>query len=125
MNGSVLGLALVSVLLSSMSQILLKAGMSTERVQQSLTPASTATEKGLAIAGSPMVALGFACFGLSALVWIFVLSRIPVSLAYPFVALGIVATVTAGGLILGEPIPLQRIAGVAAITAGVLLVASS
>ena len=51
----------------------------------------------LALLTSPLVLLGLAVFGLSAIVWLFVLSKIAFSHAYPFVALGIVVTVAAGG----------------------------
>ena len=79
----------------------------------------------IAIATSPLVVIGLASFGLSAILWLFVLSRVSLSSAYPFVALGIVITVVAGRFLLGEPIAVAKILGVGLIVAGVLLVATS
>jgi multidrug transporter EmrE-like cation transporter len=58
-------------------------------------------------------------------VWLLVLARVDVSKAYPCVALGFAATVLAGHLLLGEPVSLVRMAGVAVIMGGVLIVALS
>ena len=69
--------------------------------------------------------LGLAVFGLSAIVWLFVLSKIAVSHAYPFVALGIVVTVAAGRIMLGEPFSALSLVGVALIVSGVLTLAAS
>jgi multidrug transporter EmrE-like cation transporter len=79
----------------------------------------------LTIASSPTVLLGLGCFGLSAIVWLFVLSKIPLSSAYPFVALGIAITVVAGRFIFGEPISLFKLIGVCVILIGITTVALS
>lgn len=77
------------------------------------------------LATSPMVIGGFICFGLSAVVWLFVLSRIDVSLAYPFIALGIVITMVGGHFILGEPLSTQRLIGSAIVLAGLATITGS
>lgn len=69
--------------------------------------------------------LGLAVFGLSAIVWLFVLSKTAVSHAYPFVALGVVMTVAAGRIMLGEPFSALSLVGVALIVSGVLTLAAS
>ena len=79
-------------------------------------------EVAVAVATSPLVLGGLTCFGLSAVVWLFVLSQIPLSQAYPFVALGIVVTVTAGTILFGETVTAQSLAGVVLIVTGVILV---
>jgi len=115
-------LVLFSVALSAAAQILLKTGMSSGQVQMALSkPFGLFTV--LAIGMSPTILLGLLTFGFSALVWLVVLSRIDVSLAYPCMALGIVATVLSGHFILGEPLTITRITGVAIIFAGVGVVA--
>jgi multidrug transporter EmrE-like cation transporter len=88
-------LILFSVALSSGAQLLLKMGMSSPTMQTKLDGADL-TQAMIAIAASPPVAAGILCFGLSIVAWLFVLSRVPVSTAYPFVALGIVTTVLGG-----------------------------
>jgi multidrug transporter EmrE-like cation transporter len=120
-----LGLILFSVLLSATSQVLLKFGMSSPAVQAALLPGSAPLPAALAVASSPQVVGGLACFGLSAVVWLLVLSKIDVSQAYPFVALGTILTVAAGILVLGEPASALRMAGVGVIALGVVLVGLS
>lgn len=114
-------LVILSVALSSFSQIVLKRGMTGTAVQAALERG-----KGLDIAWTigtaPLVWTGLFCFGLSAVVWLFVLSRIPLSQAYPFVSLGIVVTVAAGFLAFNEPVGWQGLLGVGLIVAGVCLV---
>jgi drug/metabolite transporter (DMT)-like permease len=119
------GLILVSVLLTAGAQILLKAGMSSTGVQAALAAQKAPLDLVLAVALSPLVVVGLVCFGLAAVVWLMVLSKIPVSQAYPFVALATVITVLGGHFLMGEPISALRIAGVAAIGAGVVLVSFS
>lgn len=120
MNPSLLLMILLSIALSASSQLLLKIGMSSAVVQgalgQGLVPVLVAV-----VTKTPFVIVGLLCFGLSAIVWLFVLSRLNVSYAYPFVALGIVLTVGAGHLLLGESISLIQLAGTAAIVGGVVV----
>ncbi|CAM5771506.1 4-amino-4-deoxy-L-arabinose-phosphoundecaprenol flippase subunit ArnE [Labrys miyagiensis] len=114
---------LVSVLLSSTAQILLKLGMSARPVQAAMANRSDLRDVIMAIAFNPLVVLGLVAFGLSAVVWLLVLARIDVSQAYPCVALGIVLTVLAGILLLGEQIHTGRVVGLVVIVSGVILMA--
>ncbi|MGO8846973.1 MAG: hypothetical protein ACLQFI_16895 [Methylocella sp.] len=111
----------VSVALSSGSQIILKRAMTAPGLQRAIETGNT-IEIATTISMSPLVIIGLGCFGLSAVVWLFVLSRIPLSSAYPFVALGIFVIVLAGAIGFGEPITPQKALGVGLIIGGVLLV---
>lgn len=112
---------LASVALSAGSQILLKREMTTQAIQGAIKTGDVA-EIALAVSTSPSVFLGFTCFGLSLVLWLFVLSRVPLSSAYPFVALGILVTVFAGSMMFAEPISLAKAIGVFLIMSGVILV---
>lgn len=114
----------LSIALSSGAQVLLKLGMSNQRVQAALDEGGIMTSL-LTVSTTPAVFFGLASFGASAIVWLFVLSKIDVSQAYPFVALGIVITALAGHLLLGENLPMLRVMGIAAILVGVIAVARS
>jgi multidrug transporter EmrE-like cation transporter len=116
---------LFSVLLSAGSQILLKSGMTAPAIQLALESADGPLQIATAIVSSPSILLGLTCFGLSAIVWLFVLSKIPLSTAYPFVALGIAITVAAGRVLFHEPITVARLFGVILIVVGVTTVAWS
>ena len=74
------------------------------------------------IAGVSLL-LASAIARLSAVAWLWVLSRLDVSLAYPLVSLGFVFTFALGIGWLGEPFSWQRLAGCGLIVAGVLLLA--
>ena len=123
MKFATLILIIISVLLSSAAQILLKTGMSARSVQTAMASRSDLREVVTAIALNPAVVLGLLAFGLSAVVWLLVLARIDVSQAYPCVALGIVITVLAGIVLLGEQIHPMRIVGLLVIVSGVIVMA--
>ena len=125
MRSNLVVLILGSVLLSSGSQILLKFGMTTSAVQAALKAQEGVLPVALAIATSPLVVVGLASFGMSAVLWLFVLSKVSLSSAYPFVALGIVITVFAGRVLLGEPVSALKMLGVGLIVGGVAAVAAS
>lgn len=112
---------LVSVSCTSLAQISLKHGMSVEPVQTALT-AGRLTPIVLAVTTSPMVWVGLFLYSFSAVVWLFVLAKLPVSVAYSFVALGFLLTMSLGCLVLGEPLTLRKLAGTALVMLGILLV---
>ncbi len=124
MKAGLVSLVLLSVALSAISQIALKAGMTSQSVRAAIatsnTPALIAT-----VAQSWLVLAGLTCFGLSALVWLAVLSKVPLSSAYPFVALGIAITTAAGLLLFNEPFSAAKAAGVVLIVCGVVVIALS
>jgi multidrug transporter EmrE-like cation transporter len=74
---------------------------------------------------TPIVLLGFFMYGLSSLVWLFILSKLPLSLAYPLVSMGYVLVVFFSWLLLREHVSLTRLLGVAVICLGVVLLATS
>ena len=122
MRPETLIMLVASVLLSSIAQVLLNVGMSSASLQGALSRGEPARAL-FAIAGSPHVVGGLLVFGVSVLVWLLVLARISLSSAYPFVALGIVTTVLAGRFLLGEPVSLLKLAGIAMIVGGVFAMA--
>ena len=66
--------------------------------------------------------LGTACYGVSVVVWILGLSRVPVSMAYPLLSVGYVINAIAAHYLFGETVTLQRWLGIAFIAIGVWLV---
>jgi len=71
------------------------------------------------------VTVGFLCYGLSSLIYLIALSRLPVSYAYPMVALSYVIVTFLSWRVLHETVPLVRAAGLAVICLGVIVVALS
>jgi drug/metabolite transporter (DMT)-like permease len=68
---------------------------------------------------------GLLLYGVGALSWIMVLSRMNLSYAYPFLALNFVLVALVSRLVLGESIPLMRWVGIALICAGIVAIANS
>jgi drug/metabolite transporter (DMT)-like permease len=115
-----LGLILISVLLAASAQIVLKHGMN--QVTHELGHPFGVNAESLKTAGTTIwVWVGLALFGLSALVWLAVLSRAALSFAYPFAALTYVVILIYDA-IRGETVGGLRWAGVALIVAGIVLV---
>jgi len=112
-------IAILSILLSVAAQFSLKAGMASSGVRAAMAgPFSARTL--VPVLFNPHVFLGFALYGLGAVVWLAVLSKWDVSRAYPMVGLGFAVTV-AVGFMLGEHVTSARAIGVAMICAGVYL----
>jgi multidrug transporter EmrE-like cation transporter len=74
---------------------------------------------------SPLMMGGLLLYGVGALSWIMVLSRMNLSYAYPFLALNFVLVALVSRLVLGESIPLMRWVGIALICAGIVAIANS
>ncbi len=121
MTFRVLALILASVALSALAQLCLKIGTKID----SATRAGSAGGEMVAMLMSPMVILGLALYGFGALLWLFVLGRVPLSMAYPFVGIGFILTMLAGALVLGETVSPLRIGGTLMIALGCVLVARS
>jgi len=109
--------ALASIGLSSIAQLLMKIGMAGARGSH-----AAGMTLAVQIASNPYVVGGFAAYGFGAILWLFVLSRIALSVAYPLVSLGFVFVSILSWLVLGEHLPPVRLAGLALIIGGVALV---
>jgi drug/metabolite transporter (DMT)-like permease len=116
-----IALILLSVGLAAVAQLTLTAGMN--RVTEASGTATLSGGSLKAIASNPVVWAGLALFGLSALAWLFVLSRTSLSFAYPFASLTYLLIVLVDRFVFHEEVPPARWAGVALIMAGIVLVA--
>lgn len=75
----------------------------------------------LRVIASPYLLSGGALYGAATLVWIWLLSKMPLSQAYPFMALGFVLVPLASAYFFGEQLHLKYWAGMACIIGGILL----
>jgi drug/metabolite transporter (DMT)-like permease len=121
--GMLIGLILLSVGLAALAQLTLKYGMNEVTEANGTAQLNAASLK--AIATTPAVIGGLAIFGVSAVVWLLVLSRASLSFAYPFASLTYLLIVLADRFLLHEQIPPLRWAGVFCIMAGIVLVAQT
>jgi drug/metabolite transporter (DMT)-like permease len=124
MKASTLLMIIASVTMSSLAQLFLKTGMSTNSARAA---GGEGAQVGLLAkaALNPWVLGGLTLYFLSTLVWLAVLSREPVSKAYPFVGLGFIMTMLLGWLVLHESLSPTKVAGTLLVVAGVALIARS
>jgi multidrug transporter EmrE-like cation transporter len=76
-------------------------------------------------ATSIWVILGLFVFGLSAVAWLTTLSRVPLSVAYPFNALGYLGILTASVVILHEKASIWTWVGTALVVTGLIIVVTT
>ncbi len=123
MDIRLLSMILTCVSLAAFSQLVMKLGMTSPQVKLALS--SGQTMKTIATVATNMhIVLGLGMYVAGAGLWLLVLSRADISVAYPFVGLGFVLTMLLGWLFLGEQVGLTRIIGTFLVVAGVYLIAS-
>jgi drug/metabolite transporter (DMT)-like permease len=111
------------VLFNSFAQLGLKAA--TRATGPLLASDSNILSRGLGLVAVPSFWGALGAYALSIVVWIVVLSRLPVSQAYPLLSLGYVLNIPLAWWLLGETPSVQRILGVGIIVVGVVFVARS
>lgn len=121
MNAVSFTLVLAGVLLNACAQLLLKAG--TNRLGDLDFSLSNAVALGVRILTTWPFLLGFAFYGVSIVVWIAALSRVPVTVAYPMLSIGYVVNALIARVWLGETLSLSGWSGIGLICLGVWLVA--
>ena len=113
-----LSLLLFAVLAAASGQLMLKHGM---------TGVAAAVQRDggsvlIRAITAPWVWAGLFVFGISALAWLTTLSRVPLSVAYPFNALGLLTIVGASVVILHEKVTPMAWLGVFLVAGGLVLV---
>ena len=116
------GLVISSVLIAACGQLLLRHGMLTIREAHPHTHGALLLRQA---AVSPWVVGGLAVFGMSALLWLVTLSKVPLSRAYPFTALGFIGIVGASAVLFHEKPGGQLWLGVVVVVAGLLIIVRS
>jgi multidrug transporter EmrE-like cation transporter len=114
-------LILTAVLMGAAGQVIMKKGM----LAYGEVSAGSVWRELIPILKVPFVSLGLLCYALSAVLWIAVVSKIDLSLAYPMVSVAYVAVFVASWLLFGEKISALRVAGLVLIVAGVLVISRS
>jgi drug/metabolite transporter (DMT)-like permease len=118
-----LSFILFTVLTNAAAQIMLKRGMLQIGALGSLQ--GNIVENVFAIVFQPWVFLGLCTFVISMASHLFVLSRVQLSFAFPFLSLAYVVVATYAFFVFGEDVGPMRIAGIALICAGTLFISMS
>jgi drug/metabolite transporter (DMT)-like permease len=111
------------VLLNALAQLGLKAA--TRVTGPLIATDSGVLKRGLELLTVPSLWYAVSAYGLSLVVWLVGLSRVPVSQAYPLLSLGYVINIGLAWWLLGEVPNAQRVGGIAIIVVGVVLVSRS
>ena len=111
-------LLLFAVVSAATGQVMLKHGMQEATAKVAHSGGSLA----LRAATSPWVLLGLVVFGVSAVAWLTALSRVPLSVAYPFNALGYLVILTASILVLHERANVLTWVGSLLVVSGLIIV---
>jgi len=116
-----IGLILVTVALGVSGELLFKTGVG-QVPNLDLTSIPGILTSILAILSNPVILAGFICYGVASICWIFVLSRLDLSYAYPMYALMYAFIPIAALVFLKEHIPGGRWIGILLIVTGVVIV---
>jgi multidrug transporter EmrE-like cation transporter len=111
-------LLLFAVVSAATGQVMLKHGMQIASARAADSGGSLA----LRAATSPWVLLGLVVFGVSAIAWLAALARVPLSVAYPFNALGYIVILTASVVLLHERANVLTWVGSFMVVSGLLIV---
>jgi drug/metabolite transporter (DMT)-like permease len=123
MTHLVLGLILLTVTLSACAQLVLKLGVAKPLMEKALR--GSIADALFAALSSPLIWSGLLIYGLSVAMWLWVLSKVDLSVAYPFVGVSFLITMAFGALLLDESVTPLRIVGTLLITGGCVLVGRS
>jgi len=108
----------MSVLASVAGQFFLKAGA----LKLGKVHIGNAVSHILSMIITPELVIGLTCYGLGAVAYILLLTRVNLSVAGPSISLVYVFSVLLGYFIFRETIPLNRLVGLSFIVGGVILV---
>ncbi|MDE7430903.1 MAG: EamA family transporter [Lachnospiraceae bacterium] len=109
-------IALLSITLGSVAQFFLKLGVSRQNTGIKI-------ESLWVLITDPWFLSGVLAYALSFVIWLYVLSRIELSRAYPMVSIGYILTTAMACIWLGETLCWSKILGIALIISGVFFIA--
>ena len=113
-----LAVLLFAVGLAASGQLLLKHGMTRSADRAKANHASLV----MSAAGEIWVWVRLLIFAISALAWMLTLSRVPLSIAYPFNAVGYLGILAGSAFVLHERVNVWTLLGSALVVAGLIMV---
>jgi multidrug transporter EmrE-like cation transporter len=122
MTGVTWLLLLGGVALNAAAQLLLKAATRTSGVLVSDAGAVSWSAAAELLRAFPLW-VGLSCYGVSVILWLGALSRVPVSVAYPMLSVGYVVNAAAAAFLFGEALSVGKLVGIVLIIAGVIVLA--
>jgi len=120
MNLLEVSLLLTSVIVSIAGQFFLKLGA----LKLGKVDAGNTMSHIMSMVTTPELLIGLTCYGIGAIAYILLLTRVNLSIAAPSVSIGYVFSVLIGHFILKEPFGQIRLFGLSLIVVGVILLVS-
>lgn len=111
-------LIISSVSLNALAQVVLRKAM----LLMLPISASASFQFASKLLSNPYLWAGLCCYTLSIGLWLAVLSRLQVSLAYPMLSIGYIIAAALGVLFLQESLGAYRVMGIVIICLGVILI---
>jgi multidrug transporter EmrE-like cation transporter len=111
---------MIGVLFNAIGQIMLKFGANLINESQ----ASIFSEKLIEAFNLPII-LGLACYLISVIFWVYALTRVDVSTAYPMLSIGYALVTLSAYYLFGESISIGKIVAMCIIIFGVILISVS
>ena len=106
-------LCLINTLLMVCGQMLFKLGSNGKTI--------SSISDVISMIFSPIILLALALYGCTTILWLYILSRVKLSFAYPIQALAFPIVLIASSLVFHEEIPINRWVGVFVIFVGVYI----
>jgi drug/metabolite transporter (DMT)-like permease len=114
---------IVSIIIAVTGQLILKTGIS--KIGEFEITLKTLFPLIFKILSNPFILIGLIFYTIGAFTWIFGLSKVPLSLAYPLLSLGYVIVVACSAIFFHEHVSLIRWVGVLVVILGVFLLSRS
>ncbi len=113
---------IVAVIIGVAAQLIIKKGLN---AMTTLDLSKNILSSYVTIFTSPLIIFGIAIYFASILLWLYALTIVELSYAYPFLALSYIFVILGSWYFLGEAVSMVRLVGVLIIVFGVLVVARS
>ena len=112
-----LAMIMASVISSSVAQVTLKLGMSSKRVLHAMESGDTWLIVSSVFLNLHVV-VGLILYFLAAVFWLYVLAKLDVSIAYPFVGIGFILTMILARFVNGDPVTATKLVGTFLVSIG-------
>lgn len=122
MNLTYLSVIILCVALSTGAQLILKAGAN--RINENLASAKGAGAIFWTLLNMPII-VGMCIYVVSAITWIWILTKVDISIAYPFISLGFIMTLVFGWWVFDESLTTAKIIGTFLIVLGCIFITRS
>lgn len=113
-------LIFTGVMLNAAAQILMKSG--TNAIGHFEFSMANVLPIGWKLATEWHIVTALFCYGISVVVWILALSRVPVSIAFPMLSMAYVVNAVAAKYLLGEDFNVTKLVGMGVIIFGVIII---